>query len=123
MLGLGFRLVSIRLEQRIVSILCRDKETPGYSLGTEEPVRDAMKKPVITYPCSWSYRIIGPSEQILRSAVSNVMGNKAHQVSLSNTSSGGKYQSVHLEVNVYSDEERLDIFNKLKNEPQVKFVL
>lgn len=82
-----------------------------------------MKKPVINYPCVWSYRIIGQDEQLLRSAAVNAIGDKKHQMSFSNKSSGGKYQSLNLEVAIHSEKEMLDIFERLKNDQNVKFVL
>lgn len=82
-----------------------------------------MKQPLIDYPCVWSYKIIGQDEQLLKIAVANSIGDKKHQMSFTNTSTGGKYRTLDLEVTVESEEERLSIFQKLKNDQSVKFVL
>ncbi len=82
-----------------------------------------MKKLVINYPCVWSYNIIGQDEQLMQIAVSNAVGDREYQVSFANRSSGGKYRSLNVEVTVRSEEERLDIFDRLKKDKNVKFVL
>jgi putative lipoic acid-binding regulatory protein len=82
-----------------------------------------MKQPIIDYPCVWPYKIIGQDEQLLKIAVANSIGDKKHQMSFTNISAGGKYRTLNLEVTVQSEEERLSIFQKLKNDRSVKFVL
>lgn len=82
-----------------------------------------MEKPVIEYPCQWSYKIIGQDEKLLRTAASNAAGNKAHTISISNQSSGGKYVSICLELDVNNEDERLEIFAKLKSDSNVKIVM
>ena len=82
-----------------------------------------MREPVINYPCIWSYRIIGQEEHLLRTAVSHLLGDKEYQISFANKSSFGKYLSLNVEVTVHSEKERLDIFERLKNDENVKFVL
>jgi putative lipoic acid-binding regulatory protein len=82
-----------------------------------------MEKPIIKYPCKWSYRIIGQDEQLLRNAVLNVVADKKHQLSYANESSGGKYKSLNLEITVQSEKEKLEIFDKIKSNKNVKFVL
>ena len=82
-----------------------------------------MNKPIINYPCVWSYRIIGQDDQLLRNAVSNAVGDKEHQISIANKSSGGKYQSLNVEVKVHSEQERVDIFERIRRDPNVIVVL
>jgi putative lipoic acid-binding regulatory protein len=82
-----------------------------------------MKKPIIKYPCVWSYRIIGQDDQLLQNAVSNAVGDKEYQISFANKSSGGKYRSLNVEVRVHSEQERVDTFERLRNDPNVKVVI
>ena len=82
-----------------------------------------MTKAEIKYPCKWSYRIIGDDEKLLRDAAASALGNKKYKLSLSNSSSGGKYYSLNLELTVENEAERLRIFNHLKKDIAVKFVL
>ena len=83
----------------------------------------SLKKTQIDYPCEWSYRIIGSDEHLLRKAAKSAVGNKKYTLSVSNRSSGGKYQSLNLELRVIDESERLRIFENLKNEAAINFVL
>jgi hypothetical protein len=82
-----------------------------------------MKKPVLHYPCAWQYKIIGSDEQLLQAAALSAIGDKKHSLAFTNSSTGGKYRTLTLEVTVSSEEERLSIYEKLKNDPNVKIVL
>ena len=82
-----------------------------------------MQKAKIDYPCKWSYRIIGTDENLLREAVKSAVGNKKYALSVSNHSSGGKYQSLNVELQVNDARERLRIFENLKNNVAINFVL
>jgi putative lipoic acid-binding regulatory protein len=84
---------------------------------------NSVKKTQIDYPCEWSYRIIGSDEHLLREAAKSAVGNKKYTLSVSNRSSGGKYQSLNLELRVIDESERLRIFENLKNEAAINFVL
>ena len=81
------------------------------------------KKTQIDYPCDWSYRIIGSDEHLLRKAAKSAVGNKKYTLTVSNRSSGGKYHSLNLEIRVTDENERLRIFENLKNEAAINFVL
>ncbi|MDZ7725471.1 MAG: DUF493 domain-containing protein [candidate division KSB1 bacterium] len=80
-------------------------------------------KPIIHYPCNWSYRIIGRDEQLLRSTAKSVADGKTYSIKPSNKSSGGKYVSLSFTVHVDGEQERLSIFTQLKKSKAVKYVL
>lgn len=82
-----------------------------------------MEKPKIKYPCTWSYRIIGQDEQMLRKAAVSVAGGKKYTLSASNRSSGGKYYSFNFEIDVKDNSERLSIYDCLGKDPAIKMVL
>lgn len=82
-----------------------------------------MKKPQIDYPCHWSYRIIGTDKSALRRAAADAAGGRPHTLTESNTSSGGKYRSLNLEVLVENEAERLEVFKCLQHDEAVKIVL
>ena len=71
------------------------------------------RKPDITYPCAWSYNVIGVDEPSLRLAVAEVLGSCAHTVAAGNASGGGKYVSLALEAQVADEAHRLDVFKRL----------
>jgi putative lipoic acid-binding regulatory protein len=82
-----------------------------------------MDKPIVKYPCDWSYRVIGEDESAVKIAISEVMGNTKHTLESSNKSSGGKYLSLNLSCKVKSEGERVNIFNMLKAASVIKMVL
>lgn len=77
----------------------------------------------LRFPCPWTYTIFGPDEVLLREAVAAVVGDARHTLELSRESRTGKYRSMHLEVVVRDDEERLSIFRTLHGHPDVAYVL
>lgn len=81
------------------------------------------RKPDITYPCSWSYKVIGLDEGALRLAVAEVVGDCVHTLSAGNESAGGKYVSLGLEAQVADEAQRLDIFKRLAAHPAIRFVI
>ncbi len=83
----------------------------------------AEQKPEITYPCQWAYRVIGMSEEPLRNTIESILVGKKYSLKASNSSSGGKYLALALELVVDSEAERLDIFDSLKASDEVKMVL
>jgi uncharacterized protein len=82
-----------------------------------------MQKSKINYPCQWTYKLIGQDGDLLKKAVLVVVQDKKYQLSASKSSSGGKYKSFNLELNVADEEERNQIFESLKNNSSIKFVL
>ncbi|MEI8348991.1 MAG: DUF493 domain-containing protein [Candidatus Omnitrophota bacterium] len=75
------------------------------------------------YPCEWEYRIIGPSEQALKSAVSQIFCTKKCDLSFSHKSSTGKYISLILKTVVESENERNNIYIALRKHAAIKSVL
>ena len=81
------------------------------------------KKPHIEYPCWWTYAIIGADEEDLRLAAAEVSGQTPHRTAFSKLSAEKKFASLHVEIHVSSDEERLRFFNAFKAHRHVRFVL
>jgi len=81
------------------------------------------RKPEITYPCSWTYKVIGLDEASLRLAVAEVVGDCVHTLTAGNESAGGKYVSLALDAQVEDEAQRLEIFKRLAQHPAVRFVI
>jgi putative lipoic acid-binding regulatory protein len=81
------------------------------------------RKPEIDYPCSWSYTLIGRTEAGIREAVAGIVGARAHQLVEANTSPGGKYLSMRLELVVLDEPDRLLLFERLAAHDGVRFVI
>ena len=82
-----------------------------------------QRRPRIDYPCNWDYQVIGEDEQQLRIAVAGVVGNVQYVLSLANRSTRGRYCSLHLTLEVRSEEERVAIFRELRRHPDILYVL
>ncbi|MDH3393600.1 MAG: DUF493 domain-containing protein [Desulfobulbaceae bacterium] len=86
-------------------------------------LNNSSDKAVIEYPCTWNYKVIGLDAEAVQKAVAVVLGEQKYLLTHSRSSSGGKYQSLHLETVVESEERRNAIFNALKNHAAVRMIL
>jgi len=80
-------------------------------------------KAEVEYPTEWRYKIIGEDENRLREAIDEVLDKKEYQLKHSNRSKTGKFISLQASLNVDSEEERDQIFLKLKNHTEIKVVI
>ena len=80
-------------------------------------------KPEIDYPCQWEFKVIGTDEAALRRAIGQIVGDRVHQLSVSNRSSGGKYCSLRLEVHVEDEASRNALFEALRDHEDVTTLL
>ena len=82
-----------------------------------------QRKAELDYPCPWIYKVIGADESQLRRLIAGLVGDRDHEVSLSNRSGSGKYTSLTLTLTVRDEPDRLTLFDALSTHPAVKFVL
>ena len=68
-----------------------------------------MEKPVIEYPCTWSYRAIGTDSDFMMKEIADRLASIPHTVTSGNTSRGGNYCSLNVDATVHSETERLSI--------------
>ena len=80
-------------------------------------------KPEINYPCLWQYKIIGSDSNAIMDVVEAMIVNREYLLSVSNRSSSGRYVSMNLELVVSTEEERLEFYNQLINDPSIKTVI
>lgn len=81
------------------------------------------EKPVIDYPCAWSYRLIGRSAEVVEAAVRRIVAGTDYRLDSSNTSATGKYVAVKLTVVVQHEGHRLEIGRRLKADDAILYVL
>lgn len=79
-------------------------------------------KPQIDYPTQWEYRIIGKDKKELEEIVKEIFP-QGYELKDGQASSGGKFVSIVVTAEVASEEQRNELFAKLKNHPQVSMVL
>ncbi|AFI05344.1 HP0495 family protein [Helicobacter cetorum] len=81
------------------------------------------KKPTIIYPCTWDYRVIATTndESLLRKLIETY--KRPFKLELKNTSKTGKFYSFNVSIEVSSELERNEIFQKISHERYVIQVL
>ena len=90
-----------------------------------------QQKPVVEYPCPWGYKIIGPDEEAMRTAVTECLdshltrdsGEREFELGHSRTSKGGKYVSLNLKLTVQDQAERDTLFAALAQCPEILMVI
>ncbi|MDG2055546.1 MAG: DUF493 domain-containing protein [Phycisphaerales bacterium] len=88
--------------------------------GNEEQKQPELE---LAYPCQWGYRLIGPDGDEIKRMVAAVLGDRPYQITAGKTSSGGKYVSLNLQLEVSSEEDRKSLFKTLSVSPAVKVIL
>lgn len=81
------------------------------------------KKLELEYPCRWQFKLIGEDEFQLRKLVDEVLGERDYKLSLSNTSSTGRYRSLLLALEVASEHERHKLGERFQRSEHVRMVL
>jgi len=82
----------------------------------------AGKELELTFPCAWSYTVIGEEDADVRAAIAAAVGDLEHTLEFSHESKGGKYRSYQLEVVVETDEVRLRIYRELHDSEKVRYL-
>ena len=80
-------------------------------------------RPEISYPTSWTYRIICTEEAPVRAAVTAIVGGIEHTMRNLGASSAGRYQRLELVLVVRDEAHRNAIFTALTRLSEVRFVL
>ncbi|MCH2132718.1 MAG: DUF493 domain-containing protein [Phycisphaerales bacterium] len=77
----------------------------------------------LKYPCEWEYRVIGADEAQLRAAIEGVLGDRPAKVTPGRSSTGGKWVTLVVALEVASEEDRLQLYEALRGHEAVKIVL
>jgi len=88
-----------------------------------EIINDSQTKVELTYPCSWSYKLIGHEKEAIEKAIHDVILEREHTLNHSNNSKTGKYISMNLDLIIQNEDERNFIYEALKKHSNIKMVL
>jgi putative lipoic acid-binding regulatory protein len=77
----------------------------------------------LEYPCAWIYKIIGVEQNEMKSAVSEIIRDRAYSITLSRQSQNAKYHCLNVEVVVESESHRQTIYESLKSHRAIKIIL
>lgn len=83
----------------------------------------SSSRPIIDYPCTWQYKIIGESRAAIRKVVAEAVADRHFTLTDSNVSSSGRYVSMSLELTVHNDEQRLELYRIFAASQEIKVVL
>ena len=88
-----------------------------------EILNDKTQKLELSYPCAWSYKLIGYEKEAIQRAIHDVIIQKEHNLTHSNASKSGKYVSMNLDLIIQDEDERNFIYEALKAHQNIKMVL
>lgn len=88
-----------------------------------EILNDRKEKIELTYPCSWTYKLIGYEKEAIQKAIHDVIIEREHDLVHSNKSKTGKYVSMNLDLVIQNEDERNFIYEALKAHQNIKMVL
>ena len=77
----------------------------------------------LNYPCHWEYKTIVETHICIKTVTKEILHQRDHSIKASKNSKEGKYASYTLRVLVHNDDDRKMLFECLKKEPSIKFVL
>ena len=80
-------------------------------------------KPNIDYPCQWQYRLIGEDRSAILAVIHETVDVSRCLITEGNTSSGGRYLSLSLEITVGNEAERLRLYQVFSDHPAIRVVL
>lgn len=88
-----------------------------------EILNDRKEKLELTYPTSWTYKLIGYEKKAIQKAIHDVIVKREHDLTHSNSSKTGKYISMNLNLVLQNDDERIFIYEALKAHQNIVRVL
>lgn len=77
----------------------------------------------LTYPCSWTYKLVVLESINIKTTVKEVISEREHKISESKVSSKGKYKSYALELLVHSDDDRQELYKTLHAHENIKMIV
>lgn len=88
-----------------------------------EIINDSKEKLELEYPCAWCYKLIGYEKEAIQRAIHEVILEREHNLTHSNSSKTGKYVSMNLDLVILNEDERNFIYEALKAHQNIKMVL
>jgi len=85
---------------------------------------DLSKKTLeLNYPCNWTYKVIGKTDQDIKEAVKEILEAREYKLNISNVSKKGKFKSFTLELLVHNEDDRKTLYEILSAHDKIKMVL
>ncbi|MFW6154338.1 MAG: YbeD family protein [Planctomycetota bacterium] len=81
------------------------------------------EKPVIDYPCTWAYTVIGADPEAVCAAIAEVFDQRDYAAAPSKTSRTGKYCSYVVELTVVDEADRNALYAAINTQNDVVMVI
>jgi len=78
---------------------------------------------VLEYPIEWRYKTIIEKETNIDDILKPILKERIYKTKLSKTSKDGTYNSYSINVLVYNNEDRIEIYEQIRSHKNVKIVL
>ena len=88
-----------------------------------EIINDNEQKLELEYPTTWTYKLISLDKVLIQKVVHEVIEEREHKLTHSNSSKTGKFVSMNLDLLVHNEDDRNFIFSALKTHQDIKMVL
>ena len=88
--------------------------------------KSCAAKPEIQYPCRWQYRLIGEDREAILAAISAAVGINGMDLCTiveGSVSTGGRYRTITLELDIKDEEERLRLYHFFSDHAAIRVVL
>ncbi len=85
--------------------------------------KPSKDKPVIDYPCTWAYTVIGADAEAVCAAIAEVFDERDYAAAPSRTSRTGKYCSYVVELTVVDEADRDALFVAINTHDDVVMVI
>jgi hypothetical protein len=86
-------------------------------------MHDRKVKARIEYPCRWTYKVIGENLDGMRAAIAALASGSDCVVTLSRSSSAGRFHCLTVDRTVESEADRVWLYEALRKHPTVRIVL
>lgn len=83
----------------------------------------SKEKLELNYPCSWIYKLVVLETVNIKNTVTEVILEREHKISESNTSKKGKYKSYTLDIIVHNEDDRKCLYELLGNHKDIKMII
>lgn len=83
----------------------------------------SKEKLELNYPCNWKYKLVTLSKEDAEQGVKEVITQREFTLESSKASSKGKFVSFNLEILVHNDDDRVSIYELLRQHKLIKMVL
>ncbi len=77
----------------------------------------------LNYPCNWVYKLVCQHQKNINEIVLSILKTREYNIKESKTSSKGKYKSYSLELLVYNEDDRKELYKLLCEHEDIKMIV